>query len=118
MLPGIGDELHAYLERDAAPNNLFAFSETLLSEALLSLLKQLKANATLESLVAELFDVAVWFYWVADALMFILADSNCIDLTLRPPIEVIFKDLRDLKSVELPWFTDTTSAMSSGAGSA
>jgi hypothetical protein len=116
VLPSISDELHAYLERDAAPNNLFAFSEILLAEALLSVFKQLQANATLEGLVAELFDVAVWFSQVADALMFILSDASGVDLRLRNAVEVIFEDISDLKSVAIPWFTDTTSAINLAAG--
>ena len=118
VLPGIDDELHAYLERDAAPNNLFAFSETLLAEALIALLRQLRANASLEDLVGELFDVAAWFAQVADALMFTISDVSGIDLRSDQPMEVVFESLPDLRSVALSWFADTSDAIHSASDSA
>jgi hypothetical protein len=118
MLPGMTDELHIYLERDAAPNNLFAFSEALLAEALLEMLRQLRASASLDDLVTELFDVAAWFAQVADALMFTIADASSLDLRLEQPVDVVFDGLPDLQSVAISWFSDTSKAVKSQPGSA
>lgn len=101
-------ELHAYLQRDAAPNNLFAFSETLLTQALLASLKSIGDYDSLEKLVDELFDVGVWFIQVADALMFAIGDDCGIELRLKNPVEVQFEELPEFNSVAIPWFSNTS----------
>lgn len=111
MLPEVSDELHVYLERDAAPNNLFAFSETLMSQALLTLLKSLDEHKSLDNLVGELFDVGVWFIRVADAIMFAIGDESGLELRLQNPVEVEFEKLPAFQSVALSWFSDTSDSI-------
>lgn len=115
-LPAVTDELHAYLQRDAAPNNLFAFSESLLAEALLSLLKSIGDYDSLDKLVGELFDVGVWFAQVSDALMFAIGDESGVELRLKDPVEVQFEELPNLQSISLSWFSDTSEAVDSQSG--
>ncbi len=117
-LPTISDELHAYLQRDAAPNNLFAFSETLLAQALLNTLKSLGDYDSLDKLVGELFDVGVWFAQVSDALMFAIGDESGLELRLKDPVEVQFEELPSLQSVSLSWFSDTSEVVDSQSDSA
>jgi hypothetical protein len=112
------DELHAYLQRDAAPNNLFAFSEALLAQALLTLLKSLGEYESLDKLVGELFDVGVWFAQVADALMFVICEDSDLELRLKDPVDVKFEELPTLQSVAISWFSDTSDAVNSQSGSA
>ncbi|MDD5467982.1 MAG: hypothetical protein PHS96_09250 [Anaerolineales bacterium] len=115
-LPTMTDELHAYLQRDAAPNNLFAFPEALLAQALLTLLKSLGDYQSLDKLVDELFDVGVWFAQVTDALMFAIHDNSGLELRLKDPVVVQFEELPALKSVAISWFSDTSDAVNSQSG--
>jgi hypothetical protein len=110
-LPTITDELHAYLQQDAAPNNLFAFSEALLTQALLTLLSSLGKYETLEKLVGELFDVGVWFIQVADSLMSAIGENNGLELRLKDSVDVEFDELPKFKSVAISWFSDTSDAI-------
>lgn len=116
-LPTMTDELHVYLQRDAAPNNLFAFSEALLTQALLTLLKSLGNYDSLDKLVGELFNVGVWFAQVTDALMFAIGDNSGLELRLKDPVEVQFEELPALQSVAISWFSDTSDAVNSQSGS-
>lgn len=112
------DELHAYLQRDAAPNNLFAFSEILLTQALLELLKSIDDFDSIDKLVVELFDVGVWFMRVADALMFAIGDGSGIELRLKDPVEVNFEELPTFDSMAISWFSDTSKTVKTQSGSA
>jgi hypothetical protein len=118
MLPNVTDELHVFLQRDAAPNNLFAFSETLLGRALLTLLKSIGNYDSLDKLVGELFDVGVWFVQITDALMFAIGDDSGLELRLKDPVEVQFEELPALQSVAISWFSDTSDAVNAQSGSA
>jgi len=117
ILPMMTDELHAYLQRDAAPNNLFAFSETLLAQALLTLLKSLGKYESFDELVGELFNVGIWFAQVADAIMFAIGEESGVELRLKEPVEVKFEELPALESVAISWFSDTSDAVNSQSGS-
>jgi hypothetical protein len=112
-LPKMTDELHAYLQRDAAPNNLFAFSEALLAQSLLILLKSLGDYESLEKLVGELFDVGVWFDQVSDGLMFAIGEASGLELRLKDPVEVQFEKLPAFQSMAISWFSDTSGAVKS-----
>jgi hypothetical protein len=116
-LPTMTDELHAYLQRDAAPNNLFAFSEALLAQALLLSLKSLGDYESLDKLVGELFYVEVWFAQVTDALMFAIGENSGLELRLKDPVEVKFEELPALQTMAISWFSDTSDAVNSQSGS-
>ena len=116
-LPTTTDDLHAYLQRDAAPNNLFAFSETLLTQALLALLKSIGDYDSLDKLVGELFKTGALFVQVADALMFAIGDDCGLELRLKDPEEVKFEDLPAFQSVAIPWFSDTSNVVKTQSGS-
>lgn len=116
VLSDVDEELHLYMEREAAPNNLFAFSEVLLSKALLELLQQGEKIMSLDDLVDELVEVAAWLAQLADSLMFAIIDAHGEELSSGEAQEVRFEDLPDFQSVTLPWFTDTSNATRSQNG--
>lgn len=118
VLPDIDEQLHLYLERDVAPNNLFFFSEALLSQALLTLLEQDDKKMSLEDLAGELFKVAAWFAQLTDALMHAIIDTHGEELRSGEPQEIHFEGLQEFRSVALPWFTDTSNAIRLKSGSA
>lgn len=115
-LPTLTDELHAYLQRDAAPNNLFAFSETLLSQALLELIRSIGDYDSIDKLVRELFNVGFWFIQVSGALMFAIGDVNGFELRLKDPVEVQFEELPLFQSLAISWFSDTSDLVKMQSG--
>lgn len=115
-LPTTTSELHVYLQRDTAPNNLFAFSETLLTQALLELLKSIGDYDSLNKLVDELLDAGVLFLQVADALMFAIGDDCGLELRLKDPVEVQFEELPAFQSVAISWFSDTSEVVKMQSG--
>lgn len=109
VLPVFDEPLHLYMERDAAPNNLYYCSEALLSEAMLMRLETDGTKMSLDELTGELFRVAAQFSQVDDALMHAMIDRYGKDLRSGEPQEIHFEGLQEFQNVALPWFSDTSS---------
>jgi len=113
VLPEVDELLDLYLEREAAPNNLFFFSEALVGKALLVMLEEEGKQTSMEDLVDELFEVSAWFALASDGLMVAIIDRHGEELRARDPEEVQFDDLLDFRSIQLPWFTETAGVVDS-----
>jgi len=107
-LPNVDDKLLIYLERESVPNNLFYSSEILIAHALLQLLKHDGHEPTFDSIVEELFDVALWFAHVSDGLMEAIIKKNGKELRTTQPEEVHFDEIQPFQNIIIPWFTDAT----------
>ncbi len=108
ILPSVNDKLLIYLERESVPNNLFFCSEVLIAHALLDLLGRDAGPLTMEDIVGELFDVALWFAHVSDGLMDAIIKKNGKEPRAGPSEEMHFAELEPFQSIRIPWFTDTT----------
>ncbi len=108
LLPLVQGKLIAYLERDVAPNNLFHCSELLVSEALVKIMNSSSRNLTYDALCDELFRVAARFVRVSDGLMDVVIKKYDLRVDNSPPQEVRFENIRPFKSIDIPWFSDTS----------
>ena len=110
VLPEIDEPLYLYMDRSSTPNNLFYFAETLMANALLSVLSNDEPK-NLEDLVGEIFSVSMWFSQASDGLMDQILESQP-DGSLGAEMEEIQLDkLPGLREIFIPWFSDTTDAM-------
>lgn len=107
-LPNVGDDLLIYLEQGDAPNNLFYCSEVILAHALLNLLYGDPNYNHFDSLVEELFEIALYFVQISDGLMEAIIAKNGIEMKVKNPEIVKFEKLVPFEKINIPWFSDTT----------
>ena len=98
------------MEREYEPNNLFFFSEMLSAQALKKVLPD--NSDPLDSLLHELFDVAIWFAEASDGIMELILQNFGQEIQEDEPVEIEFESLLDLRDVFIPWFTDTSKILS------
>lgn len=111
ILPDVDENFILYLERGPEPNNLFYFSESLMTQALLTLLKNNDDQYSIDILAKELLNVSLWFLQVSDGLMAAITNKNGKELLVAEPEEVHFENIKAIQDITLPWFTDTSSAI-------
>lgn len=105
----VDEELVVYLDKESAPNNLFYFSETMVIQAIITLLNKTESEHPLEELTEELFNVAAWFVTLADGLMDAIMQKNVKELRSGAPRYLTISNLPDFQKVSIPWFTETSS---------
>jgi hypothetical protein len=112
-LEDLENPLFVYLDKSAAPNNLFLFAEDLVSNAVKSILGMGGDKNSFTAITGELFNVSANFVTVADGLMDAILKHNRAELRMRQPREIKLNDLVKFDKYYLPWFSDTTDLKSS-----
>jgi hypothetical protein len=105
----INEPLIAYLDNSSAPNNLFYYSEMLVTQSIVTLLKLDKTKSPLDPLIGELFGISACFVTAADGLMEAIIQKHGKELRSKEPELITIKDLPDFNILAIPWFSDTSS---------
>jgi hypothetical protein len=106
-LPDVTEPLEMFMERESAPNNLFSFSETVLSHALLKFLEDNGMSMTFDDIVKEFFGASLWFSEVSDGLMDAIIRKGEVEFRSAEPKEVKFRRVKNFHKMSIPWFAET-----------
>jgi hypothetical protein len=108
VLPGVSDELDLYLGDDGGANTLYYFSEVLANMALLDAMGETDLASAMGRLIADVLAVAKSVLNFAEAFMARFVEKHSPDVWdgFAEPVSV--DDLQSIRSISLPWFTDSS----------